>query len=466
VERRLMWRNRVTDVAFVSMEALSTFVLAALVAGIGGHRGPGLLTMVLASLGGFLLSRGLQQFDLPRQVLVSTAIIISLLGIWLLASLSLAGAQASVNPLLAVTGGTSSVASLDARWTEIAGLAFITMGWVRGAVAGARAALSQRVVLSSLTIGLAIMVVGLSLGRATISSRAIDQAAMPFFTTGLLSLALINLNQSEHIRGDSWRGPWLLVLAGTIGVIFAAAALAGLLPLDLFDAVLAPLGFLLLLLIDALIYLLALPTVIILNWLLTHLLRGRLHPIRLPPPPPANAAQQLRHQAHHGGLLLALINVAHFLLLLGLFAAVLFALWWAYSRLREPAPDETVVHEPLEHESGLADDLRAGLAELWRRFRPRTQDPEPPLSPRLRALRRLYLALLDRARAAGYARPPGVTPREFAPTLRRGLEEPAAEPLSYSFSAGRYGLIEPSEETLRQLPDKAGHSARSRDEAR
>jgi len=454
-----MWRNRAADLAFVSMESLSTFVLAGLVAGIGGHRGPGLVTMVLAALGGFLLARGLQQFDLPRQVLVGAGIIVSLVFISLLASLDLASRQAPASPLLAVAGGTSSVASLDARWTEIASLAFITIAWVRGALGGARSALSQRVVLSSLTVGLAIMVVGLSFGRATVSSRAIDQAAMPFFTVGLLSLALINLNQSEHIRGDSWRGPWLLVLMGTIGVILAVAALAGLLPLDLFDAVLAPLGFILLLLVDALIYLLALPTVIILNWLLTHLLSGRLHPIQLPPPPPANAAQQLHHQAHHGGLVLALINVAHFLLLLGLFAAILFALWWAYSRLRTSAPDETAVHEPLEHELGLADDLRAGLSALWRRFGPRAQPQEPPLSPRLRALRRLYLSLLDRARAAGCGRPPGVTPREFAPTLRRGLEEPGAEPLSYSFSAGRYGLIEPSEETLRQLSDKLGRTA-------
>jgi hypothetical protein len=447
----MSWRHWIADLAFVVMESLSTFVLAGLVTGIGGHHGPGIVTMVFAALGGFLLARLLRQFELPRQALAGAALLLSIGGICLLAALDANAAGLSPNPVSVVSGGTRSVATLDSRWSELAGLAFVTIAWIRGALGGARSSLNRGIVLTSLTIGLVILAAGLSVGRASVSSRAIDQAALPFFTAGLVSLALINLNQSEHIRGGSWRGPWLLVVLGTVACMVTLAALSGLLPLDTLDTVLAPLGFLVLLLIDALIYLLALPTVILLNWILTHLLRGRLHPIQLPPSPGANAAQQLHGQSHHGPFVLALFHIGHVLLVTGVLVAVIGTLWWAYSRLRRYSPEDSVLHEPIEHDLGLASDLRSLLQGLLGRFGPKPRLEEPRLSPRLQALRRLYLSLLGRAALAGYPRPTGATPREFASTLQQGLAEPNAESLSYVFSAGRYGLIEPSDETLRRL---------------
>ncbi len=296
--------------------------------------------------------------------------------------------------------------------------------------------LNQRIVCSSLTIGLAVLAVGLTFGRASISSRDIDQAAIPFLAAGLLSLAVLNLNQADHIRGDSWRGPWLLVVGGTIAVLLALAALSGLLPLSSFDTVLRPLVFLLFVLIDALIYLVALPTVLLLNWLLSHLLSGHLHPIQMPVPPAAAAAQQLHGQAHHGGVVLALLAIAHFLLVAGFIAAVVAALWWAYSRLHQPPPDTEISRERLEHESGLAEDINAALQRLLGRLRMRSAQDEPALPPRLRALRKLYLRLLDSAAAAGSRKPPGITPREFGPTLRQRFAEPAAESLSNAVQCG------------------------------
>jgi len=70
-------------------------------------------------------------------------------------------------------------------------------------------------------------------------------------------------------------------------------------------------------------------------------------------------------------------------------------------------------------------------------------------------VRRLYLRVLDRAAARGAARPPGATPYEFEPAIRRQF--PVAEPahLTEAFVRARYGLVEPTPAELQALRDEA-----------
>lgn len=450
-----MWRGSLANVALLVMESLSLFILAGLLSGIGGKSGPGVPAFLIASFGGFGLARGLQRFDLSRRTLIVAGSLISVLVLWLLGSIEYGGlvAVGDLSPLAGLA--SDPVREMDGHWPAIAGLAVLCLAWARGAIAGSQMTLSRPAALGALTAALAIIVVGLSLGRGAVSAAAIESAAFPAFIAGLLALALLNLGQSEHIKDDSWRGPWSLILLGSIGGLALVAAASGLVPMGLLDRLLVPLGTLVLLLLDLIIYAIALPIVIILNWILTYALRGRLHPLQFPIRPTSQAAQRLQHQSHRSGLMLVLTGLAHLLLLAALLAVVAFVLWWVFSRLRRQSPASGgVVREPVEHEFGLGSDLRSALAHLRRRLVRRARAPEPALTPKLLLLRRLYLATLDRGVAAGIRRPPAATPREFARELRDGLEVPAAELLSHRFSDGRYGLVEPSEEQLRWLHDQ------------
>jgi hypothetical protein len=448
-----MWRRRLADLTFVAMEAIALFVLGSLLAGIGSRPGPGLGTLLAGGFGGFFLARALQRFDIPRRPLLTVGGSASLLGLWVLGSLQYGGPAGplDLSPLVRLAADPAHV--LDIHTAEALGLGVLALAWLRGGLAGARLELNHRVALGSLTVGLAIVAVGLSFGRASMSSRAIDEAAVPFLIAGLLTLALVHLSQSEHIQSDSLRGPWLLVLGGTVAILALAAAVAGLLPLGLFNRLLAPLGDLLLLLLDVLIYTLALPVVLLVDWLLVHILGGHLHRIDFPAQPASTAARQLQHQAHRSGFALVLIDLGHVLFVLAVAATVGLILWWLFNKLVRVTPADQLPRESVRLEADLGGDLRTLWQNLRRRLRRPDNPAEPPLSPRLLQLRRIYLSLLRRAAASGLSKPAAATPLEFAGDLTAHFDSSGAARVSEYFSAGRYGLVEPREDTLKELDD-------------
>ncbi|HTE85130.1 MAG TPA: DUF4129 domain-containing protein [Dehalococcoidia bacterium] len=450
---RAIWRIRLAVLAILTMEALALFVLGTLLAGIGGHAGPSLVTILLAALAGYALVRFLQRFDLPRRPLIVAGGCASVLGLWILWTVQFGGGPLDLSPLGAFTSDPAR--ELNRHTPELFGVVVIGIAWVRGALIGSRPQVTHRAVLASMTVGLGIVVVGISIGRAAIASRAIDNAALPFFVAALVALALIQLSQSEHIQGDTWRGPWLVALAGTIGALALVGGLAGLLPLDGLNTVLAPVGNLLLVAVDLLLYILVLPIVVVFNWVLTKLLAGRMHPLDFKFQTFQQATRELQHQGHPSGFTLLLVNLGHLLVIAIVAAIVALVLIWVFKRVEREEDVEIGEHEPFESRGALRSDLQGLLEGLLSRFRRPARQADPALSPRLLALRRLYLSMLRRSEARGLSRPTAATPREFAPLLERQLDSSLPADLSARFSGGRYGLIEPSEHDLRRLEEAA-----------
>jgi hypothetical protein len=448
-QRRTSWRIRLAIFSLLAMEALAIFVLGNLFAATAGQSGPGILVLFTAIFVGYGVVRFLLRFDLPRRPLIVAGACLSLLGFWVLWSVQFGAGPFDLGPLLSFT--SDPVRSLNRGTAGAFGAFVLALAWVRGSLIGLRQQITHRSVLTSLTVGLMIVVLGLTVGRGAVGSSAMDEAALPFFVFGLLSLALIQLSQSEHIQGDTWRGPWLVSLLATVGGLALVGAIAGLLPLDAFNRLLSPVGNLLVALIDIVLYLLVLPIVVIFNWILTRLLSGHLHPLDFRLQTFEQATRQPAHSAHPSGLLLFLGHLGNILVVLVVATIAALVLFWVFHRLERDDEIVTSERERVITRAALGADLSALIGAVLGRFHRGASKPQPDLSRRLLHLRRLYLEMLGRAERRGLTRPEGTTPLEFGPILDEHFNSDFPETLSARFSAGRYGRIEPSDQVLDDL---------------
>jgi hypothetical protein len=431
------------------MESLAIFVLGNLLAATAGQVGPGFLILFVATIGGYGVVRLLQRIDLPRRSLIAAGACLAFLGFWVLWSVQFAGGPFDFGPLL--NFASDPVRSLNRATAGAFGAFVIALAWIRGSLIGLRPQITHRAVLSSLTVGLVIVVLGLTVGRGAVGSSAMDEAALPFFVCGLLALALVQLSQSEHIQGDTWRGPWLVSLLATIGGLALVGAITGLLPLDALNRLLSPVGDLLVTLIDIVLYILVLPIVIVFNWVLTRLLKGHLHPIDFRLQAFEQATRQPATNANPSGLLLFLAHLGNILVVVIVATIAVLLLLWVFHRLErdeETAPNE---RERVDTRASLGADLNSLFNAILGRFHRAQNRSQPDLSRKLLQLRRLYLEMLGRAEKHGLRRPEGSTPLEFGPVLEEHFRSDLPESLSAQFSAGRYGRVEPSDQELEDL---------------
>lgn len=451
-----MWRRRFADVSMLGTESLALFVLASALTAAAGGRGPSLVTVFVAMLGGFYLVRFLLHFDAGRPALIGAGMAVSALA--LLALFNLQYDPAHVPFSFAWLGDLAADpdAFLARRWPAAWGVIIIAFAWFR-AVAVAQRDLTHQAALSSYTAGLLIVVVMLLLGQGSAAAARINAAALPYFMLGLLTLSLIHLSRAEHHQGDFLRGPWLATLAGTVGLLTLVSALIGLFPIDLLNALLAPVGVLVLRVLDVVILIIALPIAFIVVWLINLITGGK--PLEWPRMNriASEQAEQVQRQAEQGGPPEFFAVLGKALFLMSLMALVGIGLWWAFRRLRRPLGSDDETRESLAAEGSLGEDLGALLGGLLGRFRRRpAPDREPALPGGVLAVRRLYVRALRRAEAAGVERPPAETPSEFAPALSQALHTPTAVTLSERFAAARYGLLAPSREELAELERETG----------
>lgn len=452
---RAAWRRRLTTLSMVCMETLALFILGELLVGPYHRFGPSLLTLLAAAFAGNALVRLLQHFELPRRVLVSAGVCVAMLGLLLLGSIEYGGGSIGLGELRLLL--TDPVKALDGHMAQVFGIAIMTLALVRGSLVAMRARLTQRAVLSSLTVALGIVFLGLTIGRGDVAEGAIDNAALPVFVAGLLTLALLQLGQSEHIQGDSWRGPWLLVLLGSSIVLALAGAAVGLLPLGILAPALAVSGSFALDVLDLLLFIVVYPMALVINWLLLHLLAPHMHQTNFQIQTPTYNPQQLRHQAHRTSAGILVAEIGHILLIVVAIGLIVFVLLWLFKRLGREATAEDQQRERVEGEGALRSDLQDLLSSLLRRLRRPAAASEPDhLSPRLLELRRLYLSVLRRSEARGLPRPPATTPREFAPALEQHFASALPGELTEQFTRGRYGLLEPDAAELERLKHEAG----------
>lgn len=457
----MVTRGRLATLSFVVMESLVFYVVSLVLAGGAGGSGPAYITVFLGMLGGLGIARALARLDLSPVALAVAGAAGTVVALTLLLNLqyNLGG-----NPLSFswFTGFAESPDGyLQTRWPQTWGVLVVSAAWIRG-VWIAQQEVSYGLVLTSFSVGLIIFVVELLFGQATRAGEWINLAALPFFLSGLLTLALIQLHGAEGASGRAAQGPWVQIVAGTVAALGLISALLGLFPLGLLYRLLAPVGVLLLRIIDLLIYAIALP----ISWLVTQLLSRIVNENaewRIDPRTASEAAEQVQEQGERSAFLGFLVVLFKFFFVLLVVAVVAYVLYRIFRYLRRRTGgtgDE--IRETVDSEGGLGNDLNAlfrGMLNRWRRGDRSLREPELP--PGARRVRRLYLDLLDDAETRGMARPPPATPREFAPDLSRVYQGPAAGRLSDRFADARYGRVEPTREEIAHLEREVEEARRA-----
>ncbi|MGE0544942.1 MAG: DUF4129 domain-containing protein [Dehalococcoidia bacterium] len=446
----MMKRGLLTTLSFIVMESLVLYVISLVLAGGAGGSGPAYPTVLLAMLGGYGLVRGLLRFDLSVPALVVLGAGGTVLALTVLLNVQY---NTGGNPLSFswFTGFANSPDEyLQSRWPQTWGVLVICAGWVRG-VWIAQRDMTYGLVLMSFSIGLVIFVITLLFGQSTHAGDLINLAALPFFLSGLFTLALIQLQVAEESGGHAARGPWMQVVLGTVAGLGVISALLGLFPLGLANRLLAPVGLLVLRIIDLLIYAIALPVSWIVTFLLSRLVNENSE-WRVDTRFATDTAEQVEEQGDQSVFIGFLLTLFKFLFVLLVVAIVAFILYRIFRRLRRPTTrtgDE--VREAIDAEGGLGRDLNALFRGLMNRWRRGGAEKEPDLPPNARRVRRMYLDLLEDAEGRGAPRPPAATPHEFAPSLSETYQAAGPVRLSDRFAGARYGREEPTAEEVAAL---------------
>lgn len=445
-----MWRERAAVFAYLVMESLIWFVLAAVCAAGAGSAGPAYLTFLIAMAAGYGLVRALVMFDADPRALVLAGCLLTLAGLQLLLHVQ---QHPGGNPLSLVWLGrliAEPEGYLATRWPEAWGVFFAAAAWLRAAFVAQKRFTYARV-MTSFSLGVAVLLLLLLLGQGGGAEGAINGAAVPFFVAGLTAIALVQLQRAGQSEREFLRGPWLAVMLATVGSLALVSLLTGLFPLGALNRLLAPVGELALLILDAIIYLIAFP----IGWLLAKLLSALLGGRHIEMPKPANVASQAADQAqnagHHGPVAAFFLVLFKFAALVLLAALIGYVIYRVFRRLRRPEPAADEVRESLGSAGRFGDELNALMQGLLGRFRRRPAQAEPSLSPGLLRVRRLYLRALDRSEEIGVPRPLAATPSEFSPALAGALQTETARTLSDRFAAARYGRIEPTAAELATL---------------
>lgn len=442
-----MRRAAALTAALLFLETLALYVLAAVLAGSDNQPAPPFLCFVVATGGGFLLARALRRLDLPNGALialggsVSAAVLLSLI--------ALSFAPRGLPPLGFGRGG-------ELQFYELSGAALLLVAWGR-AVVLARRRVERAQMAASLSIGMAVLALGLLFGQDSTARDAVNAAAIPLVAAGLLGLALIHQRDAREQSGEAVRGPWLAITVGSIVGLALAGLALGVLPLGplgwLFDHSVVPLLTWLLVLFVYVSLIAAVPALIVLNWLVRLVSGGRVSVPQSQTEDPGQVQKQVA-QAHPNALANAITLILRFSFVI---AAVLIAAYIAYrlfAKLKEDEPDEDEERETMEAEGNLREDLAALLRGLRPRRAANGNAADPNLPAGILAVRRLYLALLARSALRGVTRPPQATPAEFEPALVRALDAPAAADVSAAFAAARYGRREPAPTELRRLSEE------------
>jgi hypothetical protein len=207
--------------------------------------GPGFLLVLLTGLGGFGLMRAVQTVRLSGALGAMVVLLASMLGLNVLLHLALAEnlliwnnsgvAEFIDNPSAFTSAGTDLQRLVDrggvvlGSGTAVA-LTFVTMiaVWLRFMTA-ARSVVGFDRVLRSFGVGFVAVLLLLVLARINEIGQ-LAPYALPYFVFGLLALAVANSERAAlRAEGRDRVAPWSVSVMATLGLLFAVAALFGLL---------------------------------------------------------------------------------------------------------------------------------------------------------------------------------------------------------------------------------------------
>ena len=376
-------RKLILDLSFIATEALSFFIIGAVLSGATGREGASYWSYLVAEAGGFFLVRGLLRVDLPPRLLIAAGGVVTVLALITICGLEFEPGYfpPGWGGLIHFVGdpGTAS----DSAWAAlIYGIFLLTLAWGRGVMV-AQQRIERATALRSFSAGLVVLLIGLLFGQETVSKGAVNGASIPLVAFGLLTLALIHLREGRPAAAEPWRGPWLLIVIGTIGVLVLAGAAFGVLPLGpmgfVYDHVIGPAFEYALFVITWIVIILAFPFA----WALSKLLGAFSPPGKQPAFSPAQNQDNLQKtlQKHNGGMAAVFVVFFKLLAILVVVAIVCYIAYRLFRRLHRP-PDEDEDRDSLRGEGS----IRA------RSCGPLAQSPSSSARPHRRAERTVAAA--------------------------------------------------------------------------
>jgi Domain of unknown function (DUF4129) len=415
--------------------------VAVVVAVLGRGEGPApsIIGVAAVAVGSFALARVLQETDLDDAHLRTFGVAASAVALFAIihAEYAMDAPPWDLGWLrtLVVDGGEGGA------HVVVASIA-MSLLWMRGVARGQRTVDAEGV-LRSAAFGLVPVAIAAGSEPAVHGANAFGAIAIGYLALVLGVLALYQApDPDRRITGyvAQWSAGVAVLLMGAAALAVVAAAIdPG--ALGVFAPIGRPLAFLF---GNAAKYILG-PPLAIIGWLFG-LIPLPHHQPQQPQVTPETLAKKPDNQ-HDTPLWTRIIGwvvAGGLLALLGI--GVLLALWLLFRRIAKRKESGLERRERIESESSLADDLGAAFDALARRFRRRSKQEQSRVE-----VRRLYHEMLASSAASGLARPPAVTPSQFAPRLDAHYASDVPSAISRVFVASRYGAREIDQQVVEDL---------------
>ncbi len=446
------WRRVGFELTMLAMEACWLYALSSLAITLAVIESPGLAfpfpAVLFLLLAAFCLAIFLQHFDLPMATLRGIGVGLGGLCIFIVLRVLFAN-------------GAGLHGSLLIRGQVMAAVIGLMLWW-RGAHL-AQKAISFDTVLSSFRIGILVLVFTVTMEHLLPGPRRAGSAALPFFTFGLLGLALGHGTRVGRDQPSMLQGRWLGILIATIATVIICGSLFPLLVSgeiggvsvpalggvgDFFDRavvfIMRPFGYI----------------AQLFHWLLSQ--------IKFPEATTQGAEEAqtsledlLNEARKYNRALPAWVGQAikwtAIVLVTGWIARWLAGTFGTFFARGRQARGE--VRESVFSRDALRQDLDSLLQGLLSRFR---RGKGTPLAPsfatftgealdNVRAIYRLYLDLLSLAISRGFNRKDWQTPLELQVGLENIFPSPEVARITLAFTRTRYGQYPPTDEELREL---------------
>jgi hypothetical protein len=394
----------------------------------------------VTALAGFVVPRFVEGFDLPAGRAYAITGTVGLLLTYALTRMTVVGDVAIWDLSWIGDFLRDSQEAAQRGGHAIVGAVLLLVVWAR---ANLRAAddIEMETMPRLVTIPFAITTAVVILGAMGDRSGEVGRAGAAFYVFAVLALVCSQLSLSGATYGDMRAG-------GTAGILLAgtaAVALAALLVIGLFVAVLGPvIGPLISATVKWTLTIILTPFAWALTWFFELIFRGA-SPL---PDIQQQVINRSQEAGHPDGEKSTATRVSAFFmrmvaLTLLIAGAALVATVFARMRRRQRQREDE------GREVSAIGDLRSDLGSMFRSLfrRPQTRAAGEATTETTR----LYLEVLAKAESRGHARESGSTAREFAPVLQDAFADPVTDDITRAFEAARYAGREPDARTLGEL---------------
>lgn len=339
-------------------------------------------------------------------------------------------------------------ATLQGRSGDVATVTFLVGAWAYAVMRGGRE-ITYESALAETAVGLGVVFLAAGFASSVDAPQALRWLPAPYMATALVGLSLIHLGPVAEDRRRPFGRVWALWIGGSLVAIAGVAVIATLFDLSWFEVVghglvLAAQG------IGLAIFFVLSPFIIGVAWLMELFVGWIVSGDEFTPEPTdtSGITEQAEERAEEtSDWQRALAYVVRSGVVVLLVAVVVVVLLVVFQRMRRRKTDELETREAIEIDvGGPIGDLRSLFTGALGRLRGRARFGHD-------AIGRLYGAMLARAEAQGLARPPAVTPNEFAPRLEAHFASPLPGVISRAYVEARYGARPPPADELQRLRD-------------